>query len=293
MTEEYLSKILDQIQQLDKKIDDVSLNQQRNSVRIELLESRRIDQVDRDPYTYGQSVPSCAGAPNSGLDSYNALHTLADCAAGARVGNNTVNTPQETNNEPGCPDFNALKLQADSVRDRVKSVGLPGHLVLPSTQGIKVADRKRAAVLRNAAGYTTTCMKLIKQWENKQVQDQDVEDLFCVLCTQMRQLQVELNEIVLESNAPKLTMDYFRYLSSNNTALSPSDYHNFEMACNWTVASQRAAETDRRGRPPFRGRSNFRGYNRGFRGRYSQPSRMDDILNGLDQSLPTQNQRDA
>ncbi len=275
-SEQLLTRLLQQMQILDHKLDEVSLNQQRDGVRIGLLESsRHVDQVDG---YYRQSSSQAVSGPQVSASDDNPLLTLAGVACAPQNCHNQTNSDIET--------FE-VKTQAESVRDKVKAVPLPAHLLLPTTQGIKVSDRKRVAVIRSSAGYTTTCLKLIKQWGTKQVQDTDIQDLFHVLCAHMRQLQMDLNECVMESHAPKMTIDYFRYLSSNDTTLSTKDQQNFETACNWTVATQRATEADSRrsGRPAYRGRSSFRGAYRSSRGRYNS---VDDILNGLDQSLPIQ-----
>ncbi len=78
------------------------------------------------------------------------------------------------------------------------------------------------------------------------------------------------------------TMDYFRYRTSPlMTNFLPKDQQNFETAGKWSVATQQETEADSRhsGCPAY-----FRGVYHSFRGRYN---RMDDILNGFDQSLPT------
>ena len=267
-TQTILGQLNANILELNRQLQEVSLSQQRNSVRLDLLEQRGRNSSD------GSNQPTSS--------KFEPLRLLADCAELSSRGND-----RDPSN-PSCDDEDhAVAQVADSIKDKVKSVSLPARLLLPTTQGVKVGDRKRAAVIRSSAGFVTTSLKLLKSWESKTVTSADLDDLFCLLYCHMRHLQGDLTECVLEANTPKSTMDYFKYLNSNEQALSPRQSHNFETACSWTVASQKAAEADRRqsgSRGRFRsgqfGRRPFRG------GR--QRDRMEDLVTSLDNSFPTQ-----
>ena len=105
----------------------------------------------------------------------------------------------------------------------------------------------------------------------------------------MRQLQTELHECVLEAHAPKITMDYLKYLNSNYQALTQKDCPNFELACNWMIAAQKSAEADnRRGYKPWpRGRGLFATSRRPFReGRNGRSDRYEDMISEFDKSFP-------
>lgn len=297
----YLSQISYNVQELTNTVSELSLNQQRDSVRLELLEKRGV--LREDPLRSQDNADSPADPAVLGLGSgprqtvadsnVNPLLLLADCAQSQRL----VSSPPvgeahsaiRFTEEEECKLFQA----AESIRDRVKHQALPGELVLPTTQGVRVGDRKRAAVIRASAGYVTTCLKLLKTFAatDQDRSEANTHDLFTVLYTHMRHLQKDLNECVLEANTPKVTMDYFKYLNSNDKCLTRQECKNFETACNWTLSAQRAAEAERRGRPGSRSRGRGFGNRRSY-GNYQSDSyrgksdRYQNIVSSFDQSFP-------
>ena len=277
------------LESMQKQLSDLSLQQQRNSTRLEIVEHFN-RQTDRHRVSQAQSDAACGGFgpgahPPSTTDKDNPLHLLADCAT-----TSIVTPPQGAQCPPNDNEIeeHSLIQASESIKDRVKSTSLPPRLLMPTTQSIKVSDRKRAAVIRSSASYVTTSLKLLKSWGDKHVTPEDVQELFVVMFAHMRHLQQDMNECVFESHIPKATQDYLKFLNSNSEILIPREQQNFETACNWTIASQRAAEAE--SRPRFqRGRSRFRSYRGMNRGARTSSTRdFEDLVSSLDQNLPTQ-----
>ena len=297
--EDYWKSLLHQVcsnlQDLSVRVGEVSLNQQRDSVRVELLEKQLLSNAkednSQDPLVQQPNEHAVSQDNNS---ANNPLLLLAECAE--NTSRPTGPTRSTTRAEQGLrfteDDESDIIQLAESVKDKVKTISLPGELLLPSTQGIKVGDRKRAAVVRGSGAYVATCLKLVKSWSDIQnINDTDIQELFSILYAHMRHLQKDLNECVLESHTPKSAMDYFRYLNSNDKCLTKQESKNFETACNWAIASQRANDAERRGRyQSFRRGSGRRGqrynyYNSSRGGQ--QKDVYEDAISAFDHSFPT------
>jgi hypothetical protein len=191
-------------------------------------------------------------------------------------------------------EYTELQSAYVQIRDSLQKVILPNRMSMGDTgPSVKGDARRTLAIIRRAAGYTTTMLKLMKVSSEKDVPvESDWDLLYTCLLTLHKTLQSEQTSAVFEgSGVPPETLQLYKFLSKNSN-ISRSDTLALENATRLSTAismakgqSRQDFQQQRRGNSfggrynSFRGRggSNFRGAGRG-RENSTQPDYFDNAV---------------
>ena len=277
MSEEKLNKITSDLSSVLDTLREQSSNIKELSHRVKSLEDHSSDSFGGlnsrsdfhppghctySPRAYGVDAQREACSPVHDVEQ----NGSTEDAAGIRTSTlqptqNTVGTGgvlgPAVNNNSAPQDYQAT---FQTIADSVSRIQLPPDLCVKSTrQGLSKEAQTSMNIVSKCAKHAEVTLKCISQMVPGNVSEQDLNTLVSIQTCQVKFLQDEVANLVVQSQFDPTTTRMFRSLQRNASVFSPSTIQNLEHAVSISAASARQD----RGRPGSRGARRGTGTSRG------------------------------